>query len=658
MSGEMDDLERLRAELEAATPEPSAGSRIINRAGAQMNFREFHARRQGSAAETRLTPEDRAKRPHIGVRQMISRLTSKAILGATTAVAALGIVVIGPAFMTGPDDATSPSTLAPAAIRVAPAEPQASMELAPMAAETRGVAAVRAPMAKMAPQSLAGDMTASGMAATSFQAMTPSQPEIWPAPVYEADSEAFANEDENPLKVTAEEPVSTFSIDVDTAAWSVMRQSLSMGQLPPKDAVRVEELVNYFPYDYPAPEAGEGPFAADVAVFDTPWNEGTKLVRIGLQGEMPALDDRPPLNLVFLIDTSGSMQDPNKLPLLKTSLKMALGKLRAEDQVAIVAYAGSAGLVLEPTSAIEYETIVAALDALEAGGGTNGQGGLEQAYATAAGMMGEGEIGRILLATDGDFNVGLSGIDELKDFISDRRDTGTYLSVLGFGRGNLDDATMQVLAQNGNGQAAYIDTIHEAQKVLVDQLTGALFPIANDVKVQVEWNPAEVAEYRLIGYETRALKREDFANDKVDAGEIGGGHSVTALYEVTPVGSEARLTEPLRCGAPEGDEGADELRLMPEPELGYLRLRWKAPGEAKSKLMEMAIPVDADKPDEEARFAAAVAGFGQLLRGSDYVDGWGYSDAASLASGALGDDPFGYRAEAVRLMRLAGTLSR
>ncbi|MEO8242049.1 MAG: von Willebrand factor type A domain-containing protein, partial [bacterium] len=348
------------------------------------------------------------------------------------------------------------------------------------------------------------------------------------APPPEPNTEAFATAAPNPVHVTAEEPVSTFSVDVDTASYAVIRSSLNAGQLPPPEAVRIEEMVNYFPYNYPAPEAGGAPFTDTVTVMPTPWNPNTRLVHIALQGRLPAMADRKPLNLVFLIDTSGSMEDANKLPLLKQSLTLMLSKLRPEDRIAIVAYAGSAGEVLPPTAASDRATILNALNNLAAGGSTAGAEGLTLAYQVADKMKRDGTISRVLLATDGDFNVGIDNPDDLKTFVAKERETGTYLSVLGFGRGNLDDATMQALAQNGNGTASYIDTLSEAQKVLVDQLTGALFPIADDVKIQVEWNPAQVAEYRLIGYETRALRREDFNNDKVDAGEIGAGLQVTA----------------------------------------------------------------------------------------------------------------------------------
>lgn len=468
---------------------------------------------------------------------------------------------------------------------------------------------------------------------------------VSPAP----NTEAFPSEAPNDLKITSEEPVSTFSIDVDTAAYAVVRSSLTRGQLPPPQAVRIEEMINYFPYAYPAPDTGEAPFRPTISTFQTPWNADTRLVHIALQGQMPALDERPPLNLVFLIDTSGSMDDPTKLPLLKQSFRLMLDQLRPEDEVAIVEYAGSAGQVLAPTAASDRQTILRAIQSLGAGGSTNGQGGLQQAYAVADGMKAEGEVNRIILATDGDFNVGISNPDALKDFITEKRETGTYLSVLGFGRGNLDDATMQALAQNGNGTAAYIDTLSEAQKVLVDQLSGALFPIAGDVKVQVEFNPAQIAEYRLIGYETRALNREDFNNDGVDAGELGAGHTVTAIYEVTPVGSPAQLSDPLRY--------APNTVAASSNELGYVKLRYKAPGEDVSQLIETPIIGEAI-PGTEASFAAAIAGFGQLLRDDSYLGDWGYDDAIALANAHRGEDPFGYRTEAVQLMRLAQSLSR
>ena len=464
-------------------------------------------------------------------------------------------------------------------------------------------------------------------------------------------TEAFANEEPNPVKVTREAPLSTFSIDVDTASYSVVRSSLVNGQMPPAEAVRVEEMVNYFPYTYPAPGTNEAPFRPTVTVSQTPWNPDTQLMHIALQGRMPALQDRPPLNLVFLIDTSGSMDEPDKLPLLKQSFRLMLTQLQPEDEVAIVTYAGTSGLALKPTPARESKIILSALNRLEPGGSTAGQAGLQHAYSIAESMYDGDEVSRIILATDGDFNVGLSDPQALKDYIAEKRDSGTFLSVLGFGRGNLDDATMQALAQNGNGQAAYIDTLAEAQKVLVDQLSGALFPIASDVKVQIEFNPATIAEYRLIGYETRALRREDFNNDRVDAGEIGAGHSVTALYELTPVGSPAIINDPLVFQDPETVAGSSD-------DLAFLRLRYKEPGASESQLIEVPIGSNLGRAGPDARFAAAIAGFGQLLRDGRYMGDWTYANAIALAESALGADPYGYRREAITLMRLAESLSQ
>jgi len=471
-----------------------------------------------------------------------------------------------------------------------------------------------------------------------------------PAPVILPETnEIFSNDTQNSLKIVTEEPVSTFSIDVDTASYSYVRSSIESGYLPPVDSVRIEEMINYFPYDYAAPDVSKAPFSKEISVFQTPWNPDTKLLHIGIQGAKPDIESRPPLNLVFLIDTSGSMQDPDKLPLLKQSFRLLLNTLRPTDKIAIVTYAGSAGTVLEPTAANEKSKILNSLERLEAGGSTAGQAGLRQAYTLAETMQSDDSIGRILLATDGDFNVGISDPEELKSFVEEKRDTGVYLSVFGFGNGNYRDDMMQTLAQNGNGVATYIDTLSEAQKVMVDQVSGALFPIANDVKIQVEFNPDLVAEYRLIGYETRKLNREDFNNDAVDAGEIGVGHSVTAIYEITPVGSPAIKNDALRYQTETvSSDGPDEY--------GFLKLRYKAPGKTKSTLITTAIPSVSDQPSQEAKFAASIAGFGQLLAKSKYLNSWTWDQNISLANAGKGDDLFGYRTEAVQLMRLAQSL--
>ncbi|MFZ0099248.1 MAG: von Willebrand factor type A domain-containing protein [Gemmobacter sp.] len=655
-----DDLDRLRAALKAPPPAPGSQARMAALEAAMKNFDDLHDAPQGIADAPRST-EASPKRSGLlsGVWSMLKPLARPGVLAASTSVVAAlaAVVVFSPDWMprvgappVAPQPVAAPEMPVAEPEAVVVAEPQAKVAPASeppmmdMAAE-EAAPLVASPPARSRAEAPAGAVA--GFAAdTAVAAAVPMEGDAMRAAP--AATEAFANAEANPVKVTAQEPVSTFSIDVDTASWAVIRQSLNSGTLPPAEAVRIEEMVNYFPYAYPAPE-GDAPFRADVSVFQTPWNADTRLVRIGLQGRLPAVTDRPALNLVFLIDTSGSMDEPAKLPLLKQALRLTLPQLRPEDQVAIVAYAGSAGVVLEPTAASDTGAVSAALDRLQAGGGTAGAEGLALAYEVAARMAGDGEVSRVLLATDGDFNLGISDPSELIDLIAKKRESGTYLSVLGFGRGNLDDATMQALAQNGNGLAAYIDTAQEARKVLVDQLSGALFPLADDVKVQVEWNPAQVAEYRLIGYETRALNREDFNNDRVDAGEIGAGHQVTALYEITAPDSPARLTDPLRYGAEPAPSDAAEL--------GFLRLRYKAPGAADSTLIEAAIAAEDAPADADARFAAAIAGFGQVLAGSTYVQDWGWADAIALAEGARGDDPFGYRVEAVNLMRLAQSLS-
>ena len=466
----------------------------------------------------------------------------------------------------------------------------------------------------------------------------------------------FAAFDPNPVRVAAEHPVSTFSVDVDTASYAFARASLNQGVLPPPDAVRVEELVNYFPYGYEPPASRERPFAVHAALMPAPWNGDARLLRIGLQGYRLERAAAPPANLVFLIDVSGSMNAPDKLPLLVASLRLLLDSLAPDDTVAIVVYAGAAGTVLEPTRAAERGRILAALESLRAGGSTAGGEGLRQAYLLAERRFVEGGVNRVILATDGDFNVGIADPDGLEGFVARKRESGVYLSVLGFGMGNYNDELMQRLAQNGNGVAAYVDGLPEARKALVEEASSMLFPIAGDVKVQVEFNPAAVAEYRLIGYETRLLAREDFANDAVDAGEVGAGHAVTALYEVAPAGSDARRVEPLRYRREAGEAAADGGAFADE--IAFVKVRYKLPGSgAVDEIARAVTAADAfgsvDAAPADLRFAAAVAGFGQLLRGGRYTGAFGYDDVVALAQGAKGDDPFGYRAEFVGLARLA-----
>jgi Ca-activated chloride channel family protein len=467
-----------------------------------------------------------------------------------------------------------------------------------------------------------------------------------PPPEYR---DRFTSFVENPLFNPAQHPVSTFSIDVDTASYSFVRRQLQRGKLPPKDAVRVEEMLNYFAYAYPIPQNRSVPFSTTVAVLDSPWNKGNKLLHIGIKGY--AVTEQPDSNLVFLVDVSGSMESPDKLPLVKQSLHLLLDVLKPTDRISIVVYAGAAGAVLEPTQVKEKDKILAALDRLQAGGSTAGAQGLMLAYQLAEQNFDKNAVNRVILATDGDFNVGVTQDQRLEDFVKLKKDKGIYLSVLGFGEGNYQDALMQTLAQNGNGVAAYIDTLSEARKVLVNEATAMLFPIANDVKIQVEFNPALVKEYRLIGYETRALQREDFNNDKVDAGDIGAGHSVTALYEITPHTSERALMDDLRYGkGPAPTAGTDS-------EYGFVKLRYKLPGKQESQLISAPITRDAPPPTgqlkQEMDFATAVAGFAQLLRGGKYIQDFTYDDVIALAQANKGADEYGYRTEFIQLVRMA-----
>ncbi len=478
-------------------------------------------------------------------------------------------------------------------------------------------------------------------------------PEMPAPPAYtEQGRDRFAHFDDNPVRRVSEQPVSTFSIDVDTASYAFVRRALMDGHLPPKDAVRTEEIVNYFDYDYPAPTDRTKPFRASVTVLPSPWKRGAKLLHIGIKGYDVKPAERPPANLVFLIDTSGSMNAPDKLPLLIRSFRLMLANLRDDDTVAIVTYAGSAGTALPPTPARERAKILSVLENLSAGGSTAGGEGIRQAYALAEGAMKKGGINRVILATDGDFNVGIRDPEQLKDFVARKRDSGITLTVLGFGRGNYNDRLMQALAQNGNGNAHYIDTLNEARKALVDELGGTLFTIASDVKVQVEFNPATVSEYRLVGYETRRLNREDFNNDRVDAGDIGAGHTVTAIYEFVPRGGKGWL------GASRYAAPAAPARDARTDEYAFLKIRYKLPGEKTSRLLTRPVTKRdelkslAEAPDS-IRFSVAAATFAQLLRGGKFTGSMNWDDVIALAADARGRDPFGYRAEFLNLVRLA-----
>ncbi|WP_148716378.1 vWA domain-containing protein [Chitinolyticbacter meiyuanensis] len=480
-------------------------------------------------------------------------------------------------------------------------------------------------------------------------AAAPAMAEAWAPPP--ENRERYAGKDDNPVKAVAEEPVSTFSIDVDTGAYANVRRLLNAGELPPAEAVRVEELINYFPYDY-TDTAKRQPFAVHTEIAPAPWGNDKHLIRIGIKAQQLTRQALPPANLVFLVDVSGSMNDPAKLPLLKSSLRLLVQQLRPSDKVSLVVYASNTGVVLEPTG--DRQRILAAIEQLQAGGATAGEAGIRLAYRMARQGYVAGGINRILLATDGDFNVGIDSVDALKSLVERERQSGVSLTTLGFGTGNYHEALMEQLADVGNGSYHYIDTLNEGHKVLVEEMNSTLATVARDVKIQVEFNPAQVSEYRLVGYENRMLRREDFNNDKVDAGDVGAGHTVTALYEVTFAGKAGYLP-PLRYGkaAPATNRTG---------EIAHLRLRYKQPDGARSQLLEIPLRRSDAKPSFAAaspdfRFASAVAGFGQLLRGGRYVDGLDYAQVSRIAAGARGPDHYGYRAEFERLTNLAASLT-
>ena len=453
---------------------------------------------------------------------------------------------------------------------------------------------------------------------------------------------------DNPVQRVAETPVSTFSVDVDTGSYANVRRFLNQGSLPPEGAVRLEEMVNYFPYHYALPTDGS-PFGVTTEVAPTPWNPHTQLMRIGLRASDRTVADLPPANLVFLVDVSGSMDRREGLPLVKSTLKLLVDQLREQDRVSLVVYAGESRVVLQPTSGREKAKIRNAIDQLTAGGSTAGASGIELAYQMAReGFIDKG-INRILLATDGDFNVGISDFDSLKQMAVEQRKSGVSLTTLGFGVDNYNEHLMEQLADAGDGNYAYIDNLREARKVLVDQLSSTLAVVARDVKLQVEFNPARVSEYRLLGYENRALKREDFSNDKVDAGEIGAGHTVTALYEIVPTGEKGWL-EPLRYAAGSKVQNkADELAM--------LRVRYKPVAGGASQLIERPINNSSTAASDDLRFSAAVAAFAQQLKGDGrYTGSMSLQDTAALARSALGNDPFGLRHEFVQLVELAQSL--
>ncbi len=469
------------------------------------------------------------------------------------------------------------------------------------------------------------------------------------------DQENYAHLDQNSVKLVSSDPVSTFSIDVDTGSYANIRRMLNEGRLPPQDAVRIEEMINYFSYDYKTPKNLKQPFRVTAEVAPAPWSTEKHLLHIGIKGYEMDRSQLPASNLVFLVDVSGSMHSQNKLPLLKSALKMLSSQLSAKDRISLVVYAGASGVVLEPTAGNQTACITSALNALQAGGSTNGGAGIRLAYAMAEQAFIRNGINRVILATDGDFNVGTTSFESLIDLVENKRKSGISLTTLGFGAGNYNDHLMEQLADKGNGNYAYLDTINEARKVLVDEVGSTLMTIAKDVKIQIEFNPDVVSEYRLIGYENRMLKREDFNNDQVDAGEIGAGHSVTALYEITLKGKKGRI-DPLRYDSSQASKAKGS-----SGELAFLRLRYKQPDADKSQLIEYPlkksmIKKNLSKATNNFRFSAAVAAFGELLRGGTYAENMNYDAVLKLVRNAKADDRNGYRGEFLNLVRTAAAL--
>ena len=474
-----------------------------------------------------------------------------------------------------------------------------------------------------------------------------------PAFIQPHNTESYAFTQENDYKEAKDEPLSTFSIDVDNASYTNTRRFLNNGELPPSDAVRIEEFINYFSYNYPQPQT-KHPFSVVTEVAECPWNPNHQLLHVGLQGKRYKFEEIDPMNIVFLLDVSGSMESPNKLPLLRKSFKMLLKKMRPEDKVAIVVYAGAAGVVLPSTPGNEKEKIEAALNKLSAGGSTAGGQGIKLAYKIAKENYIDGGVNRIILATDGDFNIGASSDGEMTRLIEEKRDQGIFLTVLGYGMGNYKDSKMESIADHGNGNYFYIDNIEESRKALYDELDATLYTIAKDVKLQLEFNPANVKGYRLIGYVNRKLNKEDFNNDKKDAGELGAGHTVTALYEIIPAGADEKI-----------NAGVDELKYtQPEKttksysdELLTVKLRYKKPTESVSNLLKVPVKNQIEKhPSHDFNFSASVAGFGMLLRNSKYKGTLTYDKVIEMAQESKGKDENGYRAQFVSLVKTASVL--
>ncbi len=524
-----------------------------------------------------------------------------------------------------------------------PAPPAPPASEPPREIKSREAAKQSAPSVQPALQSI----TVSGTIAASPSVPLQGQPMAG-----DITTEKYADHEDNAVMRVAEQPVSTFSIDVDTGSYTNVRRMLNQGQLPPRDAVRAEEFINYFDYAYAPPASCKTPFAVHTEVAPAPWNAKRQLMLVGIKGYEIAAAEIPAANIVFLIDTSGSMESADKIGLLKQSFMAMVPKLREQDRISIVVYAGSAGLVLPPTSGAEHETILAAFDRLSAGGSTNGAAGIELAYQQAKRAFIKDGVNRVILATDGDFNVGTVDMESLKTMVAEQRRSGVSLTTLGFGQGNYNDELAEQLADIGNGNHAYIDTLNEGHKVLVEEMSSTLFTIAKDVKIQVEFNPAVVSEYRLIGYENRMLRREDFNNDQIDAGEIGAGHDVTAIYEVVLAGSGGEAVDPLRYGANATVKHSGD-------ELAFVKLRYKQPDAEQSTLIER--PIKRSQIAREAsprlQFAAAVAAFADRLRGSEHLGDFNLTAIGKLANGARNDDRFGYQREFIELVNRAQALS-
>ena len=503
------------------------------------------------------------------------------------------------------------------------------------------------------------DLALDGAADKPIPAEAPAAVAYSPAAVYDVqetaprvtNTERYQKQPDQPVKAVAQEPVSTFSIDVDTGSYANVRRFLNDGGLPPEDAVRIEEIVNYFPYNYPLP-TGTHPFAIHTQTVDSPWQPEAKLIKIGIQAQDLVKKELPPANLVFLVDVSGSMDEPDKLPLVKKTLRILTEQLRPQDKVTLITYADGEALVLPPTSGDNKDEILRAINKLQAGGATAGESALKMAYEQAQKAYVKNGINRILLSTDGDFNVGVSSTDALKSMVAEKRKSGISLTTLGFGTGNYNEDMMEQIADAGDGNYSYIDNEKEAKKVLQHQLTSTLATVAQDVKIQVEFNPATVKEYRLVGYTNRTLRNEDFNNDKVDAGDIGSGHSVTAIYEIIPQGKQGWLNESRYQKAPAASGGKNEY--------AFVKVRYKLPGQSTSKLIEQAVPavsIPLTQADANTRLALAAASYAQALRGGEYNGKLDWDAIERMAKQAKGKDPFGLQEEFVELVKIAKSLS-